>query len=92
MLDYFRNKKIKQIFSRFPSIDHTEQEWLVNDLKARGERLRSDIHLHGAIEINLIKDRIDLIDEAIYVMTTNNYRDNLEKCMIVKKVYATILK
>ncbi len=56
MLDYFRNKKIRQIFSRFPNIDYAEQIWILNDLKVREERLCSDLHLHKPIKRMLIAD------------------------------------
>lgn len=92
MFDYFRNKKIRKIFNRFPSIDYTDQRWLIKDLKVREDRLRSTLHLHKSIESSLIADRIVLIDQAINILVSDTYKDNLEECMTIRKVYASILK
>ncbi|MNB79178.1 hypothetical protein D3C75_259050 [compost metagenome] len=93
MFNYFRNKKIRRIFSRFPNIDNVDRVWLIEDLKVREDRLRDGLllSLNRPIESSLIADRIVLIDEAINIMKTDAYRDYY-KCMTVKKVYAAILK
>ncbi|MDH6373763.1 hypothetical protein M2444_005606 [Paenibacillus sp. PastF-3] len=92
MFNYFRNRKIRNIFSRFPSIDYTDKRWLIKDLKVREDRLRSTLHLHRSIESSLIADRIVLIDQAINILVSDNYKDNLEECMTIRMVYESILK
>lgn len=73
---------------KFPNIDDSSRKWIVNDLKMREDRLRSDLHLHNTIEQRYTEERISLIAEAREIML----HKNSVNWDIVKKVYEPFLK
>jgi hypothetical protein len=92
LLNHFRNKKIRRIFSRYPNIEWSEQGWLLSDLKVREERLRSDLPFHKTIERKLVEDRIVLIENAICILSTDTFKSSPEGYKTVEEVYNAILK
>jgi hypothetical protein len=93
LFNFFRNKKIRSIFRKFPNIDESERKWILYDLEIRMERLQSSLHLINSIERKYTEDRISLIADAIDIMMSCDYRySNSNHVKVVREVYKPILK
>ncbi|MGG0939225.1 hypothetical protein ABHN11_24740 [Brevibacillus centrosporus] len=91
MLDEFRNRRIKKIFEGFPIVSNDDENWLIDDLRDRSEKLSMSLQFMSVADERPLLDRIQLINDAIEIMSKGSYRD-LNNSAIVRRVYAHILR